>query len=85
VLSNPVAISPHVATGNSNVATGSFSRSCILVERSNKLHLLEFNSLNCGDIKEFVATKVVIVTTETFWLDSAALKDTFYLIRFKVL
>jgi hypothetical protein len=64
-----------VAVGNLNVVTGSFSGSCILVERSNKLHFLQYISHNCGDSKESVATKVVNVLTETFWLDSVALKS----------
>ncbi len=64
-----------MATGNLNVATGSFSRNCILVERINKLHFLELNSLNCGNSKESVATKVENVATETFWLDSTVVND----------
>ncbi len=59
-----------MATGYLNVATGSFSRICILVESSNKLHFLQHISLNGGDNKESVATKVA---TGAFWLDNAAL------------
>jgi hypothetical protein len=60
-----------VATGCLNVATGSFSKSYISVERSNKLQFLQHISLNCGDSKETVATKVASVATGTFWLDIA--------------
>jgi hypothetical protein len=62
-----------VATGRLNVATGGFSKSYILVERSIKLQLLQHISLSCGDSKESVATKVANVATGTFWLDSAGL------------
>jgi hypothetical protein len=62
-----------VATGHLNVATGSFSRICILVESSNKMHFLQHISLNGGDNKESVATKVANVATGACWLDNAAL------------
>jgi hypothetical protein len=55
-----------VATVCLNVATGSFSKSCISVERSNKLQFLQHISLNCGNTKETVATKVANVATGTF-------------------
>ncbi len=41
-----------------NVATGSFSRSCFFVERSNKLRCLHHTFISFGDSKDFVATKV---------------------------
>jgi hypothetical protein len=55
-----------VATGCLNVATGSFSKISISIERSYKLQFLEHISLNCGDSKETVATKVANVATGTF-------------------
>jgi hypothetical protein len=57
------------------VATGSFSKSYISVERFNKLHFLQHIFLNCGNSKETVATKVANVATGTFWLDIAALDN----------
>jgi hypothetical protein len=62
-----------VATSCLNVAIGSFSKSYISVERFNKLQFLQHISLNCGDSKETVATKVANVATGTFWLDIADL------------
>jgi hypothetical protein len=62
-----------VATGSLNVATGSYSRSCILVKTTNKLHFLQQISLNFCDSKESVTTKVANVATKTFWLDGVGL------------
>ncbi len=73
----PCHHSPHVATVCLNVATGSFSKSCISVERSNKLQFLQHISLNCGNSKETVATKVANVAIGTFWLDKAGLCNSF--------
>ncbi len=53
-----------MATGRLNVATGSLSRNCILVERSNKLYFLEHISFICVDSKEPVATKVANVVEQ---------------------
>jgi hypothetical protein len=53
------------------VATGSFSKNCILVESSDKLHFLQHISLNGDDNTE--STKVANVATGACWLDNAAL------------
>jgi hypothetical protein len=55
------------------VATRSFSRGCILAERSNKFQLLQHISLDCSYSKESVTIKVANVITGAFWPDRAAL------------
>jgi hypothetical protein len=68
-----------VATVCLNVATGSFSKSCLSMERSNKLQFLQHISRNCRDSKETVATKVANVATGTFWLDNTGLEGPIFI------
>jgi hypothetical protein len=60
-----------VATGRLNVATGGFSKSYILVERSIKLQHLQHISLSCGDSKEKKKRKKKFSSLKYFCYTSA--------------
>ena len=54
------------------MATGSFYQKLFVVDKPKNSFLQHF-SHNCGDSKDFVATKVANVAIATIWLDNAVL------------